>query len=85
LSIFFIATLFEDFTNDASKIGSGMGWQAIVHIAILMRCLQAYASSRELDIFGKPLGKVTSVEFNRLPDVKTMKEAEIAIKNFMNG
>ena len=80
-----IATLFEDFTNDASKIGSGMGWQAIVHIAILMRCLQAYASSRELDIFGKPLGKVTSVEFNRLPDVKTMKEAEIAIKNFMNG
>jgi hypothetical protein len=80
-----IANLLEDLTNDASKIGSGMGWQSIVHIVILMRCVQAFASLRDLDIFGKPVGKVTSVELNRLPDVKTMKEAEIAIDKFMEG
>jgi hypothetical protein len=46
--------------------------------------LQAFASNNEAKIFGKRLGSVTSIGLNRLEDVQTAEEAEVAIKSYMN-
>jgi hypothetical protein len=78
-----IAALCDEYKSYTSKVGYGKGWQTIVNTVILMRSLRAYLDSNDLDIFGMIIGKVTIVELNRLPRIKSFEDAKTQIETIM--
>lgn len=76
IALWSIVDLFRSYKRDMLNIGSGMGWQTLVHALIIMRCMHAYAGIPPLSLFGKFIGDVTSVAVDRMPDVKSLESAK---------
>ena len=72
-----------DFVGHSSRVDSGTGWEIITIVAILLRCVRAYAMKETLTVMSINFGTVSSVSLNRLNDVKTIESAAAVITETM--